>query len=126
MKGIIRMKREDDFQVRRQHLANLTDEELYNRFWELIAKVDEPLLELGYKNTTPSVERAVLLRMGVSSLDCMPIVNHCMDHGLMGKGAGHCVYKLSKREDISIREASIKLAKGEGWDKLVEAFKGGK
>ena len=53
------MKREDDFQVRRQHLANLTDEELYNRFWELIAKVDEPLLELGYKNTTPSVERAV-------------------------------------------------------------------
>lgn len=70
------MKREDDFQVRRQHLANLTDEELYNRFWELIAKVDEPLLELGYKNTTPSVERAVLLRMGVSSLDCMPIVNH--------------------------------------------------
>ena len=120
------MKREDDFQVRRQHLANLTDEELYNRLWELIAKVDEPLLELGYKNTTPSVERAVLLRMGVSSLDCMPIVNHCMDHGLMGKGAGHCVYKLSKLEDISIRDASIKLAKGEGWDKVVEAFKGGK
>lgn len=120
------MKREDDFQVRRQHLANLTDEELYNRFWELIAKVDEPLLELGYKNTTPSVERAVLLRMGVSSLDCMPIVNHCMDHGLMSKGAGHCVYKLSKLEDISIRDASIKLAKGEGWDKVVEAFKGGK
>ena len=120
------MKREDDFQVRRQHLANLTDKELYNRFWELIAKVDEPLLELGYKNTTPSVERAVLLRMGVSSLDCMPIVNHCMDHGLMGKGAGHCVYKLSKLEDISIRDASIKLAKGEGWDKVVEAFKGGK
>ena len=120
------MTSEDDFQVRRQHLANLTDEVLYNRFWELIAKVDEPLLELGYKNTTPSVERAVLLRMGVSSLDCMPIVNHCMDHGLMGKGAGHCVYKLSKLEDISIRDASIKLAKGEGWDKVVEAFKGGK
>ena len=114
------------FPSKKTALANLTDEELYNRFWELIAKVDEPLLELGYKNTTPSVERAVLLRMGVSSLDCMPIVNHCMDHGLMGKGAGHCVYKLSKLEDISIRDASIKLAKGEGWDKVVEAFKGGK
>jgi D-ornithine 4,5-aminomutase subunit alpha len=49
-----------------------------------------------------------------------------MDHGLMGKGAGHCVYKLSKLENISIREASIKLAKGEGWDKVVESFKGGK
>lgn len=120
------MKRSDDFEVRRQHLANLTDEELYNRFWELIAKVDEPLLELGYENTTPSVERAVLLRMGVSSLDCTPLVNHCMDHGLMGKGAGHCVYKLSKLENISIREASIKLAQGEGWDKVAEAFKGGK
>ena len=36
------------------------------------------------------------------------------------------VYKLSKIEDISIRDASIKLAKGEGWDKVAEAFKGGK
>ena len=83
------MKREDDFAVRREHLKDLTDEQLYDRFWELIKQVDEPLLELGYKNTTPSVERAVLLRMGVSSLDCQPIVNHCMDHGLMGKGAVH-------------------------------------
>ena len=105
------MKRADDFEVRRQHIANLTDEELYQRFWELTDKV---------------VERSVLLRMGVSSLDCMPIVNHAMDHGLMGKGCGHCVYKLSKLENISIREASIKLAQGEGWDKVAAAFKEGK
>ena len=117
------MRRDDDFAVRRQHIANLTDEELYAKFWELTDKVVDPLLELGKKNTTPSVERSVLLRMGVSSLDCMPIVNHAIDHGLMGKGCGHCVYKLSKMEDISIRDASIKLAKGEGWDKLVEAVK---
>lgn len=115
--------RADDFEVRRQHIKDLTDEELYNRFWELTDQVVDPLLELGRKNTTPSVERAVLLRMGVSSLDTMPIVNHAMDHGLMGKGTGHCVYLLSKMENISIREASIKLAKGEGWDKLVEEFK---
>ena len=113
MKGIIRMKRADDFEVRRQHIANLTDEELYQRFWELTDKVVDPLLELGKKNTTPSV-------------DCMPIVNHAMDHGLMGKGCGHCVYKLSKLENISIREASIKLAQGEGWDKVAAAFKEGK
>ena len=56
----------------------------------------------------------------------MPIVNHAMDHGLMGKGCGHCVYKLSKLENISIREASIKLAQGEGWDKVAAAFKEGK
>ena len=54
MKGIIRMKRADDFEVRRQHIANLTDEELYQRFWELTDKVVDPLLELGKKNTTPS------------------------------------------------------------------------
>ena len=55
------MKREDDFQERRKHIANLTDQELYDRFWELTAQVVDPLLEMGRKNTTPSVERAVLL-----------------------------------------------------------------
>ncbi|NCB27953.1 MAG: ornithine aminomutase, partial [Bacteroidia bacterium] len=60
------MKREDDFEVRRMHIANLTDEELYDRFWSLTQQVVEPLLELGRKNTSPSIERAVLLRMGIS------------------------------------------------------------
>ena len=123
MKGNKRMRREDDFEQRRQHIANLTDEELYNRFWELTEQVVAPLLELGRKNTTPSVERAVLLRMGVSSLDTQKIVEGCMDRGLMGHGAGHVVYKVSKAKDISIREASIKLAQGEYWDDAVALFK---
>ena len=72
------MKRADDFQQRRQHIANLTDEELYARFWELTDQVVNPLLELGRKNTTPSVERSVLLRMGISSLETQKIVNHCI------------------------------------------------
>ena len=55
------MKRADDFEVRRKHIAELTDEELYQRFWELTDQVVDPLLELGRKNTTPSVERSVLL-----------------------------------------------------------------
>ncbi len=120
------MKRADDFEQRRQHIANLSDEELYNRFWELTAQVVDPLLELGRKNTTPSVERAVLLRMGVSSLDTQKIVEGCMDRGLMGHGTGHVVYKISKEKGISIREASIKLAEGEYWDDAVALFKGGK
>ena len=120
------MRRADDFEQRRQHIANLTDEELYDRFWELTAQVVDPLLELGRKNTTPSVERAVLLRMGVSSLDTQKIVEGCMDRGLMGKGAGHVVYKLSQAKNISIREASVMLANGEGWDEAVALFKGGK
>ena len=120
------MKRADDFEQRRQHIANLSDEELYNKFWDLTAQVVDPLLELGRKNTTPSVERAVLLRMGVSSLDTQKIVEGCMDRGLMGHGAGHVVYKISKEKGISIRKASIKLAQGEYWDDAVALFKGGK
>ena len=120
------MRRDNDFEQRRQHIANLTDQELYDRFWELTAQVVDPLLELGRKNTTPSVERAVLLRMGVSSLDTQKIVEGCMDRGLMGKGAGHVVYKVSQDKGISIREASEKLAQGEYWDDAVALFKGGK
>ena len=95
------MKRADDFEQRRQHIAGLSDQELYDRFWELTAQVVDPLLELGKKNTTPSVERAVLLRMGVSSLDTQKIVEGCMDRGLMGHGTGHVVYKISKEKGIS-------------------------
>ena len=120
------MKRTDDFEERRKHIAGLSDEELYNRFWELTEKVVDPLLELGYKNTTPSVERAVLLRMGLSSLDTKPIVEGCIDRGLMGKGAGHVVYKLANAKNISIKEAGRLLADGKCWDEAVALFKGGK
>ena len=119
------MIREDDFQERRKHIANLSDQELYDRFWELTAQVVDPLLELGRKNTTPSVERAVLLRMGVSSLDTQKIVEGCIDNGLMGHGAGHVVYKISKEKGISIREASERMAKGEFWEDAVAAFRKG-
>jgi len=120
------MKRADDFAQRRKHIANLSDQELYDRFWQLTEQVIDPLLELGRKNTTPSVERAVLLRMGISSLETKPIVEACMDRGLMGKGAGHVVYKLAKEKDISVKEAGTMLAEGKGWDEVTAAFKGGK
>lgn len=116
------MKRADDFEVRRQHIANLTDEELYKRFWELTDQVVDPLLELGRKNTTPSVERAVLLRMGISSLETKPIVDGCIDRNLMRKGAGHVVYKLAKAKGISIKEAGTLLAEGKCWDEAAALF----
>jgi D-ornithine 4,5-aminomutase subunit alpha len=114
------MKRNDDFEERRKHIANLTDEELYQRFWSLTDKVVSPLIELGRKNTTPSIERSVLLRMGISSLDTKAIVEGCMDRGLMGKGAGHVVYRLSKIRDISVKEAGSLLAQGQGWDEVTK------
>ncbi len=111
------MKRADDFAERRKHIANLSDDELYARFWELTTQVVQPMLDLGKKNTTPSVERSVLLRMGISSMDTKVIVEGCMDRGLMGKGAGHVVYKLAKAKDISIKEAGETLADGKGGTK---------
>ena len=117
------MKRADDFEERRIHLANLTDEELYQRFWQLTEQVVDPLIELGRKNTTPSIERSVLLRMGISSLDAKPIVEGCIDRGLIGKGAGHVVFKLAKAKNISIQEAGKMLAEGKCWDEVVALFK---
>ena len=116
------MVRADDFEERRKHIADLSDEELYERFWDLTRQVVEPLLDLGKKNTTPSVERSVLLRMGVSSLDTQKIVEGCMDRGLMGHGTGHVVYKVAQAKGISIREASAALARGEYWDEAVAMF----
>ncbi len=117
------MRREDDFAERRKHLAGLSDEELFQRFWDLTAQVVDPLLELGKNNTSPSIERSVLLRMGISSLDTKPIVDGCIDRGLLGKGAGHVVYKLAKAKDISVKEAGALLASGQCWDEAAGLFK---
>lgn len=115
-------KRLDDFNERRTHLANLSDEELKQRFWDLASQIVDPMLELGRKNTSPSIERSVLLRMGFSSIEAKEIVNKVIDRGLMGKGAGHVVYKLSKEKDISIREAGLALANGEYLDEITTLF----
>lgn len=119
------MKRADDFQERRQHLANLTEEELEMRFWNLAEKIVNPLLDLGKKNTTPSIERSVLLRMGFSSLESKSIVDKTIDRGLMGKGAGNIVFRLSKEKNMSIRDAGVALSEGKYWDEIVGIFKGG-
>ncbi len=119
------MKREDDFQERRKHLAHLTEEELEKRFWELAEKIVDPLIELAEKHTTPSIERSVLLRMGFSSLEAKAIVEGAIDRGLLGKGAGHIVYKLAREKGMDIREAGLKLAEGEMWDEVVALFRGG-
>jgi D-ornithine 4,5-aminomutase subunit alpha len=110
------MERKDDFAERRKRLALLSDEELRRRFWDLTAQVVDPLLDLGRKNTTPSIERSVLLRMGIASTDCKTIVDGCIDRGLMGKGAGHVVFKLARAKNISIKEAAALLISGEGWN----------
>ncbi|RUA06159.1 MAG: ornithine aminomutase [Fusobacteria bacterium] len=123
MKGYL--KREDDYTTRRVHLANLSDEELKARFWELAEKLVDPMLNLAKTHTTPSIERSVLLRMGFSSLEAKPLVEATIDRGLMGKGAGHLVYRISKEKNIPIRQAGLEMIEGKHWDTLLEIFKGG-
>lgn len=112
------MERADDFAARRAHLADLSDEQLKARFWELAAKVVGPIVENAKTQTSPSIERSVLLRMGFSSIEAQAIVNHCLTYGFLGKGAGHAVLKLAELEKIAYRDAGLKLAAGEGWDAL--------
>lgn len=124
MKGYL--KRDDDFEERRKKLANLSDEELKNRFWQLAEQVVEPLLKMAKENTTPSIERSVLLRMGFSTLEVRPLVEGAIERNLIGKGVGHIVYRVAKEKGIYIREAGKKLIAGDYWDLALEIFKGGR
>ena len=58
------MKREDNYSQMREKVKDLTDEQLYDKFWSLLDEVTQPLVKLGYEYTSPAVERSVLLRMG--------------------------------------------------------------
>lgn len=119
------MKRNDDFQERRAHLAELTDEQLEARFWELANKLVDPLLQMGYEYTSPAVERSVLLRMGFSSIEAKSIVEGCIEHNLIAHGTGNVIYRLSKAQNLGIREAGLALCDGKLWNEACELFKGG-
>ncbi|MGE5592693.1 MAG: ornithine aminomutase subunit alpha [Betaproteobacteria bacterium] len=116
------MVRPDDFEERRRHLAGMSDEELARYFWELADKVVQPLVELARTHTSPSIERSVLLRMGFSSLEAKAIVDRCVERGLLGKGAGHVVWKLASARGMSVREAGVALAEGKMWDEAASLF----
>jgi len=118
------MKRIDDFESRRQHLRAMSDDELKAYFWSLAQQVVDPLLEYGRTHTSPSVERSVLLRMGFSSLEAKPIVDFAITNNLIGHGAGNIVYRVAKAENLSIRDAGVKLSHGQLWDKAVTLFGG--
>jgi D-ornithine 4,5-aminomutase subunit alpha len=117
-----RATRKDDYEKRREHLKSLTDEQLKDKFWDLAEQAVNPLIDLAQKYTSPSIERSILLRMGFSSLEAKDIVEKTIKHGLISKGAGHVVYRLSQIENISIREAGMSLIKDHGWTTVKESF----
>lgn len=119
------LRREDDFEIRRKKLENLSDEELKAKFWDDIEKIVDPLLELARTHTSPSIERSILLRMGFSSIEAKPLVDGAVDRGLIGHGVGHVVYRIAKDKGLDIRTAGLELIEGKHWDEAVSIFKGG-
>lgn len=97
------------FEARRQQLKNMNDEQLKARFWELCNQIIEPMVDYGKKYTSQSIERSVLLRMGIDSVTSQGVVSRINEAGLLGKGAGHVVLKLSQKQNISVREAAKKI-----------------
>ena len=115
-------ERIDDFKTRREHLKDMNSRELKEYFLKLSEQMMEPLLDLAYNNTSKSIERSVLLRMGFSSIDAKVIANILDEQNLLRKGAGHCVYILSKNKNISIQKAGELIKNGEEIKYLMEIF----
>ena len=59
------MKRIDEYEKRRAHLKDLSDEELYERFWKLAEDMVEPMLDLGQKYTTPFHRKKRAVKDGI-------------------------------------------------------------
>ena len=115
------MHRTDDFHRRREHLKDLSDEDLHARFWYLTRQVVAPLIAEARTHTSPSIERSVLLRMGFSSLESKALVEQMERRGLLKYGAGGLVLKLAQREALEIREAGLALLDGRYWESLAES-----
>lgn len=120
------MVRPDTFNEVREHLADLTDEQLEARFWQLSNECVAPMVELARTHTSPSIERSVLMRMGVDSRTCMAVVSECEKRGLLGHGAGHVVWLCMEAWGCSAPAAAARLASDEGWDIAGAKFGGAK
>jgi D-ornithine 4,5-aminomutase subunit alpha len=117
------MKREDDFEKRRENLKNLSDEELYNKFWSLAEEIVKPMVDLAYTHTSPAVERSVLLRMGFSSIEAGNVVKEGMKWKLLGKGMGNVVLAYAKLIGSSYHKAGEELSRGIGWDEVSKVIR---
>jgi D-ornithine 4,5-aminomutase subunit alpha len=118
------MARADEYLAWRTHLADLSDEQLEARFWELVEQIVDPLVDLARTHTSPSVERSVLMRMGIDSPTCNAIVNEIDKRGLLGHGAGHVVLHCAQCWNNDVRTAAKKLAAGKGWDAVEKKWGG--
>ncbi len=104
------MPREDVYQEWRGHLAGLDDDALEARFWALVNEIVDPLVELARTHTSPSIERSVLMRMGIDSRTCMAVGSEIDNRGLLGHGAGHVVLHCATEWGLDASAAAAHLA----------------
>ncbi|AUD65178.1 ornithine aminomutase [Tenericutes bacterium MZ-XQ] len=115
--------RKDDFEQRRKHLKDMSDQDLKTYFYKLLDEMIDPILDLAYTHTSPSIERSVLLRMGFSSIEAKAIVDLILENNLIEHGAGHVVYKYAQKHQLNMREAGLKLLETHNLDDIKEDFK---
>ena len=116
--------RADEYLAWRTHLADLSEEELEARFWELVEQIVDPLIDLAAGHTSPSIERSVLMRMGIDSPTCNAVVCEIDKRGLLGHGAGHVVLHCARQWDVDVRAAAKQMAAGKGWDTVEKKWGG--
>lgn len=97
------------FEKRREELKKMSDAELKALFWDLCDQTVAPIVDLAKTHTSPSIERSVLLRMGIDSISSHGVVDRIHEAGLLGKGAGHVVLKLAQKKGIDVRAAAAAI-----------------
>ena len=101
------------FEQRRTELEQMTDEQLKDRFWELCDLLVAPIVDLARSHTSPSIERSVLLRMGIDSLSSHAVVERIYQAGLLGKGAGHVLLRLAQKQGTDVKSAAAAILEDE-------------
>lgn len=97
------------FEKRREEYRKLSDEQLKARFWDLCNELMAPVVDLARTHTSPSIERSILLRMGIDSLTAHGVVDRIYQAGLLGKGAGHVLLKLAEKRGCDVRTAAAAI-----------------
>ena len=97
------------FEQRRKELQPMTDEQLKAHFWELCSQLVDPIVDLARTHTSPSIERSVLLRMGIDSQSAHGVVERIYQAGLLGKGAGHVLLKLAEKQGTDPKSAAAAI-----------------
>ncbi len=114
----------EKFQVEKEKLEKLTDEELNQVFWKKADEIVNPLIELAQTHTSPSIERSVLLRMGFNSLEAKVIVEGISERELLGKGAGNILLTMSKKAGMDYLTYGKEIIQGSHWDEIEKKYKG--